>query len=57
MQNELLKILKKASEILPARLKLIGIDVKPEDILPSTINTNNNNINSVESFVDDDNAA
>ena len=57
MQNELLKILKKASEILPSRLKLIGIDVKPEDILPNTINTNNNNINSVESLVDDDNAA
>ena len=32
LKDELNKILKKASEVLPARLKLIGIDVKAEDI-------------------------
>lgn len=42
MQNELMKILTKASEILPARLKLIGIDIKSEDILPKTVNNDNN---------------
>lgn len=42
MKDELVKILTKASEVLPSRLKLIGIDVKPEDILPKTINTDNN---------------
>ena len=42
MKDEVAKILTKASEVLPSRLKLIGIDVKPEDILPKTINTDNN---------------
>lgn len=42
MKDEVVKILTKASEVLPSRLKLIGIDVKPEDILPKTINTDNN---------------
>lgn len=42
IQNELMKILTKASEILPARLKLIGIDIKSEDILPKTVNNDNN---------------
>lgn len=32
LKTELDKILKKASEVLPARLKLIGVDVKAEDI-------------------------
>ncbi|MCR5146666.1 MAG: hypothetical protein K6B70_04910 [Clostridia bacterium] len=32
LQTELNKILKKASEVLPARLKLIGINIKAEDI-------------------------
>ncbi|MBR2787333.1 MAG: hypothetical protein IKD76_07655 [Clostridia bacterium] len=31
-EEELNKLLKKASEVLPARLKLLGIDVKAEDI-------------------------
>ncbi|MBR3673225.1 MAG: hypothetical protein IKN65_02875 [Clostridia bacterium] len=32
LETELNKILKKASEVLPGRLKLIGVDVKAEDI-------------------------
>ena len=32
LQTELQKILKKASEVLPKRLKLLGIDIKAEDI-------------------------
>lgn len=39
MQAELLKILEKASNVLPARLKLIGINIKAEDILPTNITT------------------
>lgn len=53
MQNELLKILTKASEILPSRLKLIGIDIKSEDILPKTVNTDNN-INSTKPLTTND---
>ena len=30
-------ILEKASEVLPERLKLIGVDIDKEDILPSTV--------------------
>ena len=36
MEKVALDILTKASEVLPARLKLLGIDVDKEDILPST---------------------
>jgi len=47
-KTELDKILKKASEVLPARLKLIGIDVKAEDIYKEKVEvpetTNNDDI-------------
>jgi len=36
-QEEADKILKKASEVLPARLKLIGVNVKAEDIYKKTV--------------------
>lgn len=36
MKTELTNILQKASEVLPKRLKLIGINIDAEDILPST---------------------
>lgn len=36
LKTELDKILKKASEVLPARLKLIGVNVKAEDIYKET---------------------
>lgn len=52
-KTELDKILKKASEVLPARLKLIGIDVKAEDIYKEKVEvpetTNNDDIqNAIE---------
>ena len=37
MQEVLMDILEKASEVLPERLKLIGVDIDKEDILPSTV--------------------
>lgn len=37
LQEEADKILKKASEVLPARLKLIGVNVKAEDIYKNTV--------------------
>lgn len=44
-QSELLdKIGKKAAEVLPERLKLIGIDVKAEDIYKPTNTSNNTNL-------------
>ena len=42
-QEELDKLLKKASEVLPARLKLLGINVKAEDIYKEKVQTENNN--------------
>lgn len=57
-QKLILEIMTKASEVLPARLKLIGIDIDKEDILPSSVvtpsttvpetntNTTNTNINT-----------
>lgn len=36
LQEELMKILEKASKVLPARLKLLGFDIDAEDILPSS---------------------
>lgn len=61
LQSELEKIMKKASEVLPDRLKLIGVDVKAEDIykekktetklntLPTTPNTDTKTENKTPS--------
>ena len=55
LKTELSKILEKASKILPNRLKLIGIDVKADDIYPQQKETTTDTVN-VESNENDKNA-
>lgn len=55
LKTELSTILEKASKILPNRLKLIGIDVKADDIYPQQKETTTDTVN-VESNENDKNA-
>lgn len=54
MQEVLMDILEKASEVLPERLELIGIDIDSEDILPSTVAPNTQNATDIEITEDTD---